>query len=55
MIAALTRDMPANSLLDMVGMPISAPPRREKLTCFPFPTCVAHATICVSRLLTWME
>jgi hypothetical protein len=30
MVAALTRDMPAHSLLVMVGMPISAPARRDK-------------------------
>jgi hypothetical protein len=32
MVAALTRDVLADSLLVMVGMPLSAPARREKRT-----------------------
>jgi hypothetical protein len=48
MVAALTRDVLADSLLVMVGMPISAPARRGKTRVISAPhLCSTHHHLCL--------
>jgi hypothetical protein len=48
MVVALTRGEPADSLLVMLGMPISAPARRDKTHVISAPhLCSTHHHLCL--------